>query len=396
MQGDLLDATGARLLTAVSSRYLRHSKLDNLVDWKVFVGSPIARSAEMSRNRFTCKNASVVGIIFCSVLVVDEAASADRFYMDKTIDLIVGAPPGGGYDSYARVVSRYMPRHVPGNPKFIVRYMPGAGSAIAARHVFNVAPKDGLTIVALMPGAVLGNLIDDKSVDLFDPTKFIYLGTAASEVRLCLTHATSDLKKYEDSLTRTATFGASGTGGGSRDYAAVHTHISGSRFKVITGYKGTSEVFLAMERGELDGVCGMSMSAIVSTRPDWVREGKVNLLIQDSISADPELTRLGVPHIMSFIKSVEDRKAVQLIFSQSSFNRPYAVAPGTPPEHAETLRDAFMSTLADKELLSEAIKLNIDVNPKSGKEVQELVQEIHTSSPEVIRRAREIVVPKAF
>ncbi len=350
----------------------------------------------MSRNRFTSTKASVAGLVFCSALVVGEAAATDRFYMDKTIDLIVGAAPGGGYDNYARVLSRYMPRHIAGNPKFVVRYMPGAGSAIAARHVFNVAPKDGLTIVALTPGAVLGKLIDDKSADLFDPTKFIYLGTADSSVRLCLTHATSDVKKYEDSFTRTATFGASGTGGGSRDYAAVHTHVSGSRFKVITGYKGTSEVFLAMERRELDGVCGMSMSSIVSTRPDWVREGKVNLLIQDSASADPELTRQGVPHVMSFIKNAEDRKAVQLVFSQSSFSRPYAVAPGTPPERAETLRDAFMSTLADKELLSEAVKLNIDVKPLSGKELQELIKEVHSSSPEVVRRAREIVVPKAF
>ena len=319
--------------------------------------------------------------------------AAENFYTDKSIDLIVGAASGGGYDAYARIIARYMPRHIAGSPKMVVRYMPGAGSAIAARHVYNVAPKDGLTIVALTPGAVLGKLISDKGADLFDPTKFVYLGTADSSVRLCITYGTSSVKTYQDSFVRPATLGASGTGGGSRDYAAIHTHVNGSKFRIIIGYKGTSEMFVAMERGELDGICGMSMSSIASIRPDWIRDRKINLLIQDSVVPDSELSQKGIPHVLDFVKSEGDRKAVQLVFSQSSFSRPYAVAPGTPVDRSDILRTAFMRTLADPELLSEAKKLNIDVNPLSGQQVQKLVGEIHASAPEVIKRARQIVVP---
>lgn len=318
---------------------------------------------------------------------------AQSYYAGKKVDLILGAAPGGGYDTYARMIARYMPRHMPDNPGFVMRYMPGAGSAIAARHVYSVAPSDGLTIVALAPGAVMGKLINDKEAALFDSTRFIYLGSADSSVRVCITYKSSTVKTYEDTFIRSAIFGATGPGSGSRDYAALHTHVSGSKFKIVSGYKGTAEQFLAMERGELDGVCGLGMSALASIRPDWIRDNMINILVQDSVVEDADLTRRGVPHVMTFIKDLTDRKAVQLVISQSAFSKPYAVAPGTPTDRVNVMRNAFMKTLADKELLAEADKLNVVIAPLSGERLQDLVQEIHASSTDVIRRARQIVEP---
>ena len=321
------------------------------------------------------------------------AAGAENFYSEKKIDLIVGAAAGGGYDTYARAIAKYMPRHTPGNPQIVIRYMPGAGSAIAARYAYNVAPNDGLTIVALTPGSVMGKLIDDKVTALYDPPRFVYLGTADDSVRLCITYKTSPVKTYEDALTHQAILGASGTGGGSRDYAALHTHVNKRKFKIVTGYKGTADTFLAMEQGEIDGVCGISMSSIAATRPNWIQDKSINILVQDSAEPDIELTRNGVPHVLNFIKDADDRKAAQLVVSQSTFSRPYAVGPNTPSERVNILRGSFMQALADKDLLVEAEKLKIDIKPLSGEKVQQLVQELHTDSSDVIRRSRQIVEP---
>jgi tripartite-type tricarboxylate transporter receptor subunit TctC len=320
-------------------------------------------------------------------------AQAADFYAGKKIDLIVGADVGGGYDIYARTIVRFMSKYIPGEPTIVVRNMPGAGSAIAGGQVYNIAPKDGLTIVALMPGAVMGRLIDEKAANLFEPTKFIYLGTADSGVRVCLTFKSSKVKTFEDTFTQQATFGASAAGGSTRDYAAFHSHVNGSKIKIVSGYKGTADIFLAMERGEVDGLCGLDWSSLNAQKPDWLRDKSINLLVQDSLEPEADLTALGVPHIMSFIKDEADKKAVRLIVSQQVFGRSYAVAPGTPADRVKILRDAFMATMADKTFLAEAEKVKITIVPSSGEKVQQVVQDLHASTPDVVKRAKEIIEP---
>ncbi len=318
---------------------------------------------------------------------------AADFYAGKKIDLIVGADVGGGYDIYARTIARFMPRYIPGEPTIVVRNMPGAGSAIAGGQVYNVAPKDGLTIVALMPGAVMGRLIDEKAANLFDPTKFIYLGTADSGVRVCLTYKTSKVKTFEDAMKEPATFGASAAGGSTRDYSAFHNHVNGTKFKIVSGYKGTADIFLAMERGEVDGLCGLDWSSLNAQKPGWLKEKSINLLVQDSLEPEADISALGVPHLMSLIKNDADKKAVQLIVAQQVFGRSYAVAPNTPADRVKILRDAFMKTMDDKEFLAEADKVRISITASSGEQVQQVVQQLHASTPEVIKRAKEIIEP---
>lgn len=338
------------------------------------------------------RSAKIMGMVAALGLSAG-VATAQEFYAGKNIDLLIGADAGGGYDIYARTLGRHMGRFIPGNPNLVPRNMPGAGSAIAGSHIYTVAPKDGTVIGALMPGAIMGRLIDEKAANLFDPTKFIYVGTADSGTRVCLTLKTSKISKYEDTFTQTAIFGASAAGGATRDYAALHKNVNGAKFNIVSGYKGTADIFLAMERSEVDGLCGLDWSSLKSQKPDWLRDNKVNLLVQDALEPDPELTKLGVPHVMSFIKNEADRKAVALVVSQQVFGRSYIVPPGTNPDRVKVLREAFMKTVADKDFLADAEKARIAISASDGETVQKVVTDLHASSKDVVDRAKKIVEP---
>jgi tripartite-type tricarboxylate transporter receptor subunit TctC len=335
----------------------------------------------------------LVCFFFTAVLCSVGAASATDFYAGKTIDLLIGGDVGGGYDIYARTMGRHLGRYVPGNPTVLPRDMPGAGSAVAGSYIYTVAPKDGTLIGALMPGAIMGRLIDEKATNLFDPTKFLYLGTADSGTRVCITFRNSKIKTFEDTFKESSIFGASQAGGATRDYEALHKNVNGSKFNIISGYKGTVDIFLAMERGEVDGLCGLDWSSLKAQRPDWLRDNKINILVQDSLEPEPELTALGVPHIMTFIKNEADKKAVELIVSQQVFGRSYILPPGTPADRLQILREAFMKTMKDQDFLADATKMHITITASSGENVQQIVTSLHSTTNEVISRAKQIIEP---
>jgi len=307
--------------------------------------------------------------------------------------MLIGADVAGGYDIYARAVARHMGRHIPGEPQILPRNMPGAGSALAGAHLYRAAPKDGTVIGALMPGAVMGRLLDAKASDLFEPTKFNYIGTADSGTRVCATYATSSTKTYEDALRQKTIMAASQAGGATRDYEALHNHATGTKFDIVSGYKGTSDMLLAMERGEASGLCGLDFSSLKSQKSDWLRDHKVNIIMQDALEPLPELTAMGVPAIWPYIHDDLDRKAVELVLSQQLFGRSYVVPPGTPPELVAILRAAFADTMRDPEFLADADKLRIAISASTGEKLQEVVERVHASSAEVVERAKRIIEP---
>jgi tripartite-type tricarboxylate transporter receptor subunit TctC len=319
-----------------------------------------------------------------------QAWAAD-FYAGKTIDFIVGGDAAGGYDIYARAIARHLPRYIPGNPSIVIKNMPGAGSGRAAAFIYSVAPKDGTAIGAIFPGAVMGPLLEDRAQALYEPTKFEYLATADSGTRTCATYQTSKIKTFEDALRNKTIIGASAAGGSTRDYANMHRKTSDAKFELVTGYKGTADLALAMERGEIDGICGWDWSSVKSQRPDWVKEGKLNILVQVAIEPDPDLTQRGVPEIWKYIAKDEDRKAVELVVSQQVFGRPYMAPPGTPPAQVNILRDAFAAAMKDAQFLADAEKARIDVAPLHGSKVQEVVQKLYATPPATVERAKEIV-----
>lgn len=319
-------------------------------------------------------------------------ARAADFYAGKTIEVLVGGEPGGGYDIYTRVLARHINRHIPGNPTIVVKNMPGSGSGRAAAFLATIAPKDGTVLGAVFPGAIIGPLIEGRAQS-YDPTKFVYLGSADSGARICATLQSSKIKTYSDALATKTVVGASAAGGNTRDYANMQKKATGAKLDIVTGYKGTVEIGLAMERGEVDGICGWPWASVKSQKPDWLRDGKLNLLVQVNLQADPELTRLGVPELWTFIKSDDDRKAIELIVSQQVFARPYIAPPGTAHEQVGILRAAFDATMKDRLFLEEAERARIDVAPSSGIEVKDLVNRLYAAPAASIERAKELIRP---
>ncbi len=244
------------------------------------------------RARATALRSALIATAAAIVLAPAAALAAD-YYSGRSIDLLIGAPPGGGYDIYARALARHFGRHIPGQPSIVAKNMPGAGSARAAGFISAVAPKDGTAIAAIMPGAVMGALLDEKAEALFDPTKVLYLGTANNGTRVCVSSRDSKIKTFDDVRTRKASFGGVSTNDSTREYGYMHKKTAGAQYDVVSGYSGTAEIALAMERGEIDGACGWDWSSFKSQRPDWIRDKKVNLLLQVGLEPNPELVADG-------------------------------------------------------------------------------------------------------
>jgi tripartite-type tricarboxylate transporter receptor subunit TctC len=334
-----------------------------------------------------------IASVAAATCLMSAAAPAADYYAGKSIDFVVGGDAGGGYDIYARTVARHMGRYIPGNPTIVVKNMPGAGSGRTAVFISTVAPKDGGSIGALMPGAIIGPLLDDKPETQFDPTKVIYIGTADSGVRICATYQNSKIKTFADAQKQKTIVGASAAGGATRDYAYLHNHTAGAKFEVVSGYKGTVDIALAMERGEVDGTCGWDWSSVKSQKSDWIRDNKINVLVQVALDPEPELTKLGIPQIWDFVKSDEDRKVTELVVSQQVFQRSYIAPPGTPAEQTKILRAAFDETVKDPQFLADAEKVRIAISPLSGAKVQELVERLYATPKPLVERAKQVIKP---
>ncbi len=318
-------------------------------------------------------------------------ASAQDF-TGKTMEMVVGGGPGGGYDIYARVVARHIGRFIPGNPNIVVKNMPGASSNKAAQYIAAIAPKDGTSIGAIMPGAIMGPLLDERAAPLFDPTKVQYIGTANSGTRVCATLKGTKISTFEDTRkVKGVKFGSSGPSDSTYEYGHLHRNTSGAIYDVVAGYRGTPDMALAMERGEIDGMCGWDWSSFKSQRPDWLRDNKANILLQVSIEPHPELTKLGVPPVWKFIDNETDRKVVELVVSQTIFHRSYIAPPETPPAQLAMLRAAFDKTVVDKQFLEDAEKARVDIEPLSGAKVQEVIARLYASPKDIIDRARKAI-----
>jgi tripartite-type tricarboxylate transporter receptor subunit TctC len=319
--------------------------------------------------------------------------NAADFYAGKTIDFIIGGDVGGGYDIYARVAARHLNRFIPGSPTIVPKNQPGAGSGRAASFLYSVAPKDGTVIGAIFPGAIMGPLLDERAQPLYDPTKFQYLGSADNATRVCISHERSRIKRFEDTLKQRTIMGASAAGGSTRDYINMLKKATGAMFDLVAGYKGTADIFLAMERGEVDGMCGLDWASLKSQRPDWVRNRTVNILAQINLEPEAELSTLGVPPIWTFIAREEDKKAAELIVSQQVFGRPYLAPPGVAAEPLTILRKAFAAALQDKEFLADAERTRIDVVASSGEKVQQLVEQLYATPKATVERAKDLIKP---
>jgi tripartite-type tricarboxylate transporter receptor subunit TctC len=311
------------------------------------------------------------------------AHGADEFYKGKSINLVIGFSVGGGYDLYARVLARYMSKHIPGNPTIIPQNMTGAGSMRAAQFMYSVAPKDGLTFGTFSRMAAINPLVDDRM--LFDGTKFTWLGSATNDVTTCLTWHTSAVKTYKDFLEKPSVFGAQAPGSEIDIFTSLHKNVLGAHVRLATGYPGTSEIMLAIERGEVDGICGLAWTTVKAQRAHWIADKQINVLIQNAFRKESDLDR--VPMIMNQTDDREKQQILKLFVATHAFARPFVAPPDIPADRRDALIAAFDATVSDPEFLAEAKRRDMDVAPVSAKEMTEMLVELYATPQDVLTKA---------
>jgi tripartite-type tricarboxylate transporter receptor subunit TctC len=330
--------------------------------------------------------ALALGLLGAGTAAAQDAVA--NFYKGKQITLLVGSTPGGGYDTYARLIQHYMSKHMPGNPTIVVANMPGAGSNVAANYVYNVAPKDGTTIGVLYGGAPLEPLIGHTPVQ-HDPTKTQYIGSANNDVYVCVARKDAPVQSFDELFTKELLVGA-GTASSTSDFPSVLNAALGTKFKLVLGYPGSREIALAADKKEVYGACGFAWPSISVTNSGWFNgpNPSMRVLAQTHTRGHPELNAMGVPNAMSFAKTDEQRTMLELFFSQEVFGRPYVVAPEVPKERVAALRKAFLETLKDPELLADAKKASLEVDPVSGEEVEQLIARVYAAPKSIVQKIK--------
>lgn len=312
-------------------------------------------------------------------------APAD-FYKGRTVFIIVGYSPGGGYDLYARVLAQYLGKHIPGNPTVVPQNMPGAGSIRAAAYVFTAAPKDGTYIGTFARGMASSALLGQAN---FDARKFTWLGSMTKDVTLCITWGPSPIKTWNDAMTKQFTAGGEGAAGDPDIFAKLYKNVFGAKIKLATGFPGTTDITLAMQRREVDGLCGISWSTVKSRYGSWVKDKKINILIQAAPKKAPDLP--DVPLASDIAKTTEQRQMLDYAVASEVLARPFVAPPGIPPERAAILRAAFDATLKDPAFLAEASKDLIDIDPVSAAEAEAVVASLYALPKDVVQKAARAI-----
>lgn len=338
------------------------------------------------------KGLILLSLYLLTLLSLGGAASAQEpFYKGKTIRIIVGASPGGGYDTYSRTIARHMGKHIPGNPGVVVENMPGAAFLISANHIYKVAKPDGLTIGHFIGGLFTQQFLKSRPGIQFDSLKFEFIGAPAQDNYMIGLSSRVGITSMEQWLAskKVLTLGGVGPGSGTDDIPKVLIATIGLPARLVTGYKGTADIRLAFHAGEVQGVT----NAWESFTATWRKEldtGQVVIVLQAIAKRHPDLP--GVPVAMEFAKTEEARKLIRAaVHTFGPTARPYVLPPGTPKDRVGMLRKAFMATMRDPEFLAEAKKAKLDINPVEGAELEGNVREIFKLDPELVPKLREIL-----
>ena len=324
-----------------------------------------------------------------------QAQVADGFFGGKQVSILIGSTAGGGYDAYARLLARHIGAHLPGNPAIVPKNMPGAGGLSLGNYLYNKAPKDGTEIGVVQNGVAFEKLFQTLSPGgknaLFDAEKFGWIGSMAQTVFVTVTWRDAPAKTLEEARTKPIILGASGPSSDSSILAVMSNNLLGTKFKIVHGYDGAAAVDLAMENGEIQGEAGKDWTTLTSTRPQWIADHMINILIQMGMTPHPALP--GVPMALDLARTPEDRQIMELVFAKFGMSRPFMAPPGLPSERLALLRRAFADTMRDPVLLNEAQQLGIEIRPVSGEELEKLVTRVMASPDELAARARAVLQP---
>ena len=327
---------------------------------------------------------SVVGLTATARADDDVAA----FYKGNTLRIIVGTAVGGGYDLFARVVARHIRAHIPGEPTVIVQNMPAAGGLTMANWMFAYAPRDGSVIGAPINGIPTAPLLAPAGAH-FDATRLIWLGSTNREPYVAFAWRTAPVQSLADLRTRELIVGATAPGTTMVDFPLLTNDILGTKFRIVRGYEGTPQINTAIERGELEGQGGIGWAAVKAQVPQWITERKIKVIAQYGLKRHPDLAE--VPTMLELAKSDPDRQAMTMLFARTEYGRPYFLPPEVPAARVEALRRAFDATMRDPAFVSDAAKLQLEIDPMTGEAVQALVGDLAATPPDVVARVRAIL-----
>ena len=323
-----------------------------------------------------------------ALLLWTTASAQNDFYRGKTVTLVISSSAGGGYDVMGRTIARYLPKHIPGNPRVIVTNMPGAGGISATNYLYRSAPKDGTFIGAIQNNLPFEPLLGTREA-VYDPTKFNWLGSPSIEVGLVVVWKTAPVNTIEDLQRREITVGSSGANSTPSFYARLINETLKTKMKIVVGYPGQNEAYLAMERGEVDGFPSLFYNTLNATRPNWRTERNVKVILQYGLEKEPALPN--VPSALDLVTNPDDKQLLQAGLAQVTMGRPYLMPPGVPADRVAIMRKALEDTFKDAAFLADSNRLALGVeNPRTGPQIQQMLDEAYRMPPNIVARLRTL------
>jgi tripartite-type tricarboxylate transporter receptor subunit TctC len=355
-------------------------------------------SGSMHANAGANTMSRITATMFVSVLALPVTSSAvvaqpvADFYKGKQIRMIVRTTPGGDYDQYSRLLARFMGKHIPGNPQFVVLNMPGGGGITAANYMAQVAPRDGTVVGIVSQGLAADQALGMSPQLKADLREFNWIGNVVYSNQLLVVWHTSPTKTIEDAKQRVTTIGTTGAGSASVQYPAFYNNVLGTKFKIVFGYPGGQHIDLAMERGEVEGRGTNPYSGWMASKPTWIPQKLIIPLIQAGVEKEPALP--DVPLIVDQPVKTEDKPLLSFMAQSSAVGRPFATTPGVPPERVAALRAAFAATVKDPEFLTAATQENMEIRPMTGEKLQEIIVGLLDAPQHVRDRMKIALQPK--
>ena len=337
--------------------------------------------------------AGLIGLILLSTAITAAAqpdaagTNAANSLAGKTLHMIIGFGVGGGYDLWARAVAQHMGKHLPGSPTLIPQNMPAGGSLAAANFLYEVAPKDGTVLGLIGRDAPLGPITGAAGAR-FDPTKMSWLGTPTKETNICIAYHPAPVKTVRDLYDRELVMGDVGPGSGTRAYPKALAALLGMKFKLVSGYPSSADIFLAMERGEVQGICE-SLDSVNSRRPDWISTKQVSILFQGAPQSNPALK--GVALARDLARNDEERQAIDFLYAGQGIGRPFVAPPNLPPNMLKMLREAFDATMQDPEFVADVTKQKFDLDPENGESLAGLINKIYATPEAIVEKVTALV-----
>jgi tripartite-type tricarboxylate transporter receptor subunit TctC len=342
----------------------------------------------MARRQHSVRTASFLASLMLLIGLGAPAHSdeVESFYKGRSMSMIIGFGVGGGYDLYGRLVSRYMPKYLPANPKIVPENMAGAGSLRAVDYLYSVAPKDGSVIGTFSRTLPLAPLLSGAN---FDSRKLTWLGSVAQDTIVCFTARSSPIKTWQDFLAKPSSLGGEGAGAEPDIYARFMKNVFAAPVKLVSGYRGTNDIFLAMERGELDGACGISYGTIVSVHPDYIRDKKINIFVQIGLRKHPDLA--DVPTLDDVAQNPDQKQLIRLIVTTLAMSRPFAAPPDIPADRKAALVGAFERTTQDPQFKADAERIKLDVDFVPAAVIDKLLTDAYAMPKALIAKTTDAI-----